>query len=109
MRPRNQLSPAPEFPERSEQIYEYVEAAPAPRRQGPRYFEAGLWRDGSISGSFVGGASADQQNINTYEFKVVADCRSSRLGAGNPAPSWNHVPQEALANFASAADFGDPG
>jgi hypothetical protein len=104
--PLNQIGPTIPFPERDDQTYDYVQAQNTPR-QGARYFEEQLFRDPSISASLVGGAASDLEDHNVYEYKVATG--RGRLGSGNPGPAWDAVAPEMLAQFASAADFGDAG
>jgi hypothetical protein len=93
----------------NENIYEAELARPARNRLGERggerQAEEGLWRDPRYSSSFVGGVAVEH---GVYEVAQAPGIRGS-LASGQAIPAWNAVPLEALANFADAMDFGDPG
>jgi hypothetical protein len=66
--------------------------------------EEGTWRDPAISGGFVGGSSADQEDHHVYEVKRLPEGRTSRLGQGRPEnPTWAAIHPDVAGACASAS------
>lgn len=110
------LGPAPRFDERGRQTYDAAIAQPKRNalgeRSGERYAEEGIWTSPNVSSAFVGGIeTADNGAAHCAYDRQIAGQANGRtpLAGSNPAPTWDAVPREALASFASAASFGDPG
>jgi hypothetical protein len=104
----NQRAPGSELPERDTQVYEFIRAQPAPRREGPRISEERVAVQ--AFGSFYSAvASADRDRSNVYEVQPAGQFGRHEPGVSNPTPSWDNIPPEALAQFAGGMDYGDPG
>jgi hypothetical protein len=110
-RNHNQLGPSPDFPERGRQEYD-AQLAANQRREGNRQAEEGLGREGAYRGSFGQGSamSRDGSSHKSYDTVIAGQANGrGRLGSGHDVPAWDAVPDEALASFAQAADYGEPG
>ena len=109
------IAPNPEFAERPGSNFDKIIAQPKRNalgeRAGERFAEDGTsWQPEYLS-SFYGSVhdTVTGASQSSYDAKL-ADQAGGRnaLGGGNPAPSWDAVPGEALDSFA-AGSSGDPG
>lgn len=97
------LSPAPQFPERSGQMYEAVQTS-NPQRRGVLRFEEGIGTDTSVPADFVKGAmqgyhtppGRPNHNMNVYE-KPATETMQERAHLGSAA--WPDAPS-FLGDFA---------
>ena len=109
------IAPNPDFAERPGSNFDKIIAQPKRNalgeRAGERWAQDGTsWQPEYLS-SFYGSVhdTVTGANHSSYDAKL-ADQAGGRnaLGGGNPAPSWDAVPPEALSGFASGSS-GDPG
>ena len=99
------LAPSPDYPERPGNIYDKIVAQPKRNalgeRAGERWAEDGTsWQPEYLS-AFYGSVTDTDTGASHYSYDAkLADQAGGRnaLGGGNPAPSWDAVPPEALSD-----------
>lgn len=106
------VAPAPQFPERSPNVFERSMAPSIPGNRGPLRFEEGVATDTDVPNDFARGAYADtssapgRQNHNNPEmfYKYPEETMRERAHVGSS--SWIEAPT-VLSEFVQGSMAGD--